>query len=105
MHDLGKLMKIDLKLSVKKVSKKGPEPNTCDHPVWDELRWDGQEKKLHDLTFNLCISHMWKDLFFRANKTPLQKLTVAVNRGSSSATTKEKLTKEYLVESLDHNIV
>jgi hypothetical protein len=60
---------------------------------------------LHDLPINPCVSRMWKDLFFRENKTPLQKLMVAVNRESSSATRKEKLTKTYLVESLDHNIV
>jgi hypothetical protein len=44
MRDLGQLMKINLKLSVKKVSKKSPKPNACDHVVWDALPRDGQEK-------------------------------------------------------------
>jgi hypothetical protein len=49
MCDLGQLMRINLKLSVKKVPKKGPKLNKFDHSVWDALPWDGQEKHLHDL--------------------------------------------------------
>jgi hypothetical protein len=44
MCDLGQLMRIYLKLSVKKFPKKGPKPNKYDHSVWDALPWDGQEK-------------------------------------------------------------
>jgi hypothetical protein len=42
--DLGQFMRINLKLSVKKVPKKGPKPSKCDHSVWNALPWDGQQK-------------------------------------------------------------
>jgi hypothetical protein len=72
MRYLGQLMKINLKLSVKKVSKKGAKPNKCDHSVWDALPWDFQEKKMHDLPINPCVSHTWKDLFCRETRPHLR---------------------------------
>jgi hypothetical protein len=48
---------------------------------------------------------MLKELFDQENHTPLQKLMVAVNRGSSSVATKKQLTKNKLLESLDDSIV
>jgi hypothetical protein len=48
---------------------------------------------------------MCKYLFSRGEKTPLQKLMVTVNRGSSSASKDEKLMKKVVVELTDHNIL
>jgi hypothetical protein len=39
MRELGQLMRINLKLSVKQVAKTSPKPNTCDLSVWDALAW------------------------------------------------------------------
>jgi hypothetical protein len=44
IRDLGQLMKINLKLSAEKFSKKGPKSNKFDHLVWGALPWDDQEK-------------------------------------------------------------
>jgi hypothetical protein len=105
MRDLGQLMRINIKLSVKHVFKKGPKPNKYDPALWDALPWEGQEKHLHDLPIQPCVSRMWKALFPWENKTPLQKLMVAVNRGSSTDSMSETLTKKELVESLDYDIL
>jgi hypothetical protein len=99
------LMRINLKLSLEHGIKMIPKPNKCEPAVWDALPREGQEKKLHDLPIHLCVSHMWKALFSLENKTPVQKLIVAVNSQSSSDSISETLSKKDLVESLDHNIL
>jgi hypothetical protein len=65
MRNLGQLMRINLKLSVKKVAKTSPKPNKCDPSVWDALAWKGLEKSLHDIPIHPCLSHMWRALFSR----------------------------------------
>jgi hypothetical protein len=47
---------------------------------------------------------MWRALFERVNPTPLQKVMVAVNRGTSAASDKKQLSKKELVLSLDDSI-
>jgi hypothetical protein len=78
-RDLGHLMRINLKLPVKHVAKTIPKPNKCDPSVWDALTWEGLEKHQHDIPIHPCVSRMWRPLFSRETKTPLQKLMVAVN--------------------------
>jgi hypothetical protein len=89
MRDLGQLMRINLKLSVKKVAKTSPKPNKCDPSVWDVLAWD-----LHDIPIHPCVSHMWRPLFYRETKTPLQKLMAAVNSQSMLDSMSETLSKK-----------
>jgi hypothetical protein len=48
---------------------------------------------------------MWRALFSRETKTPLQKLMVAVNSQSTLDSMSETLSKKELVESLDNNIL
>jgi hypothetical protein len=79
MRDLGQVTRINLKLSVKHVTKKIPNPNKYYPSVWDALAWEGLEKHLHDIPIHPRVSHMWRDLFSRETKTPLQKFMVAVN--------------------------
>jgi hypothetical protein len=83
-RDLGQLMRINLKISVKHVAKTSPKPNKCDPTEWDALPWDGVEKDLEDVQIHPCISRLWRALFSRQTKTPLQKLMVAVNSQSIS---------------------
>jgi hypothetical protein len=94
MRDLGQLVRINLKLSVKHVIKTIPEPNKCEPVVWNALPWEGQEKHLHDLPIQPCVLRMWKALLSREHKKTLQKLIVAVNRGSSTDSMSETLTKK-----------
>jgi hypothetical protein len=105
MHDLGQLMRINLKLSVKHVAKMSPTLNKCDPSVWDVLLWQGLEKHLHDIPIHSCVSRMWRALFSWETKTPLQKLMVAVNSRSALEWMSETLSKKDLVESLDNNIL
>jgi hypothetical protein len=79
MRHLGQLTRINLKLSVKQLAKNIPKPNKCDPSVWAVLAWEGVEKNLHDIPIHPCVSRMWRALFSRETKTPLQKLMVAVN--------------------------
>jgi hypothetical protein len=72
MRDLGQLMRINLKLSVKHVAKTSRKPNTCSPSVWDALAWEGLEKHLHDIPIHPCVSRMWRALFPQETKTPLQ---------------------------------
>jgi hypothetical protein len=83
MRDLGQLMRINIKLLVKKVAKTSPKPNKGDPSEWDALAWEGVEKNLHAIPIHPCVSRMWRALFSRENKTPLQKLMVAVNSQST----------------------
>jgi hypothetical protein len=48
---------------------------------------------------------MWKALFPRENKTPLQKIIVAVNSQSTLDSMSETLSKKDMVEALDINIL
>jgi hypothetical protein len=105
MRDLVPLMKVNMKITVKKVDRKGSRPNKTIHSYWDSLPCDGVEKKSQDLPVHPCVLRMWKELFDRDNHTPLHKLMVAVNRGSSSLARKKQLTKKELVESVDESIV
>jgi hypothetical protein len=73
MRGLGQLMRINVKLSVKQVATTSQKPNKCDPSEWDVLLWDGVEKNLEDVPIHPCISRLWKALFSRENKTPLQK--------------------------------
>jgi hypothetical protein len=105
MRDLGQLMRINLKLSVKHVAKTSPKPNKCDPSVWDTLALEGLEKHLHDIPIHTCVSLMCRALFSRETKTPLQKLMCAVNSRSTLESMSEKLSKKDLVEYLDNNIL
>jgi hypothetical protein len=90
MRNLGQLMRINLKLSVKQVANTSPKPNKYDPSVWDALAWEGLEKNLHE-PINPCVSHMCRDLFSGETKTPLQKLMVAVSRRSTFESMSETL--------------
>jgi hypothetical protein len=57
MRDLGQLMRINLKLSVKQVAKTSPKPK-FDPSEWDTLPWEGVEKNLHDIPIHPCVSRM-----------------------------------------------
>jgi hypothetical protein len=105
MRDLGKLMRINIKLSVKQVANTSPKPNKCDPLEWDALAWEGVEKNLNDIPIHPCVSRVWRALFSRENKTPLQKLMVAVNRQSTLDSMSETLSKKDMVEALDINIL
>jgi hypothetical protein len=105
MRNLGKLTRINLKLSVKHVAKTSPKPNKCDLSVWDALAWEGLEKHLHDIPTHPCVSRMWRALFSRETKTPLQKCMVAVNSRSTLESMPETLSIFFLIESLDNNIL
>jgi hypothetical protein len=70
MRDLGKLMRINLKLSVKQLAKKSPKINKCDPSVWDALAWECLEKNLHDIPIHPCVSRIWRALFSGETKTP-----------------------------------
>jgi hypothetical protein len=105
MRDLGQLMRINVKLSVKHVSKTSPTPNKCDLEEWDALPWDGVEKYLEDIPIHPCISRLWRALFSRETKTPLQKLMVAVNNQSMSDSRSETLSKKEMVEAFDTHIL
>jgi hypothetical protein len=63
IRDLGQLMRINLKLSVKYVAKTIPKPNKCDPSAWDALAWEGLEKHLHDIPIHPCVSRMWRAFF------------------------------------------
>jgi hypothetical protein len=104
MRDLGQFMRINLKLSVKQVDKTTPKPNKCDPSEYDALPWEDLEKNLHDTPIHPCVSHMWRDLFSRETKTPLQKLMVAVNGQSTLDSMSETLSKKDIAEALDNNI-
>jgi hypothetical protein len=69
MRNLGQLMMINLKLSVKQVAKKSPNTNKCDPSEWDALPWEGVEKKL---TTNQAIRayHACGELCFPAKTRP-----------------------------------
>jgi hypothetical protein len=105
MHDLGQLMRINLKLSDKQVAKTSPKPSKCDPTEWDALPWDGVEKNLEDIPIHPCISHLWRALFSRENKIPLQNLMVSVNNQSMSDSRSETLSKKDMVEAFDTNIL
>jgi hypothetical protein len=105
MRDLGQLMMINLKLSVKQVAKTSPKPNKCDPSEWEALAWEGVEKNLNDIPIHPCISRMRRALFYWENKTPLQKLIVAVNSQSMLDSMSETLSKKDTVEALDINIL
>jgi hypothetical protein len=66
---------------------------------------DGVEKNLEDVPIHPCISRLWRALFSRENKTPLQKLMVAVNSQSTSDSRSEILMKKDMVEAFDINIL
>jgi hypothetical protein len=84
MRNIGQLMRINVKRSVKQVAKTSQKPKKCDPSEWDALPWDGVEKNLEDVPIHPCISRLWRALFSRENKTPLQKLMVALNSQSTS---------------------
>jgi hypothetical protein len=105
MRDLGQLMRINVKLSVKQVAKTSQKPNKCDPSEWDALPWDGVKKNLEYVPIHPCISRLWRALFSRENKTPLQKLMVAVNSQSTSDSRSETLTKKDMVGAFDINIL
>jgi hypothetical protein len=105
MRDLGQLMRITLKLSVKQVAKTSPMRNKCDPSVWDALAWEVLEKNLHDIPIHPCVSRMWRDFFPWEIKTPLQKLMVAVNSQSTLDSMSERLSKKDMLEALDNNIL
>jgi hypothetical protein len=65
MRDLWQLMRINLKLSVEKVSKTIPTPNRFDPLEWDALAWECVENKLNDIPIHPCVSRMWRALFSR----------------------------------------
>jgi hypothetical protein len=100
MHDLGQLMRINIKLSVKQVSKTIPKPNKCDPSERDALPWEGVENNLNDIPIHPCVSCMWRALF-----TALQKLMGAVNSQSMLDPMSETLSKKDMVEALDINIL
>jgi hypothetical protein len=87
------MMRNNLKISVKKEAKTSPRPKICDPSEWDSLAWEGVEKNLHDIPIHHCVSRMWRALFSRENKTPLQKLIVAVNSQSTLDSMPENLKK------------
>jgi hypothetical protein len=91
MRDLGQLMRINLKLSRKQVAKTSPKPNKYDPSEWDALAWEGVEKNVHDIPIHPCVSRMWRALFSRETKTPLQKLMVEVNSQSTLDSMSETL--------------
>jgi hypothetical protein len=105
MRDLGQVMRINVKLSVKNVAKTSPNPNKCDPTEWDTLPWDGVEKNLEDVPIHPCISRLWRFLFTRETKTLLQKLMVAVNSQSMSDSRSKTLSKKERVEAFDTNIL
>jgi hypothetical protein len=105
MRDLGQLMMINLKLSVKQVAKTSPKPNKCDPSEWDALPWESVEKNLNDIPIHPCVYCTWRALFPRENKTPLQKLMVAVNSQSTLDSMSETLSKKDMVEALDIDIL
>jgi hypothetical protein len=105
MRDLGQLMRINLKLSVKQVSKTSLKPSKCDPSEWDALPWEGVGKNLNDIPIHPCVSRIWRALFSRENKTPLQKLMVSVNNQSTFDSRSETLSKKDMVEALDINIL
>jgi hypothetical protein len=96
---------INLKLSVEQVAKTSPTPNKFDTPEWDALARESVGNKLNDIPINPCVSRMWKALFSRENKTPLQNVMVAVNIQSMLGSMSETLSKKYTVEALDINIL
>jgi hypothetical protein len=63
------------------------------------------EKNLEDVPIHPCISRLWRALFSRETKTPLQKLLVAVNNQSMSDSRSETLTKKDMIEAFDINIL
>jgi hypothetical protein len=69
MRDLGQLMKINLKLSVKKVYKKGPKPNKSDYLVWDALPWDGQENSCMTSP-SIRVFHVCGRIYFSGKTRP-----------------------------------
>jgi hypothetical protein len=105
MRDLGQLMRINVKLSVKQVAKTSPKPNKWDPTEWDALPWDGVENNLEDVPIHPCISRLWRDLFSRETKTPLQKLMVAVNNQLMSNSRSDTLSKKDMVKAFDINIL
>jgi hypothetical protein len=62
------------------------------------------EKKMKDPPIHPNLSRMWMEMFDRVNRTPLQKLMVQVNRGSSVEGKKKQLSKKELIEQL-HDII
>jgi hypothetical protein len=70
MRDLGQLMRINLKLSVKHTTNTSPPPNKCKPSEWNALPWEGLEKHSHsqDLPIDPCVSSMWRALFSRETK-------------------------------------
>jgi hypothetical protein len=71
MRDLGQLMRINIKLPVKQVTKMIRKPTKYDPQVWDALALEGLEKNLHGIPIHPCVSRMWRALFSRETKTPL----------------------------------
>ena len=104
MQKLVQLMKVNGKLSVKKAQMGAPKVNKCDHVEWDALPWDGPEQTLDDLPIHPPVLDMWKALFSRNSKTPLQKLMITVNCGVSNKSSEAQMTKADLVDSLDNSI-
>jgi hypothetical protein len=103
MQQVVPLMKVHLKLTFKKVHN-GSMPNKAPPDHWDLLPWEGGEKKIQELPVHPCVYSMWHALFDGENPTPLQKVMVAVNRGTSAVTDKKLLSKKELVLSLDNSI-
>jgi hypothetical protein len=98
-------MKVNLKITVKKFHKMAPKLAKCDPSVWDALPWDGAEKKMQGLSIHLNLSRMWIELLVHINHTPLQKLMVELNYGSSMVGNKNQLSKKELGDQLDDSII
>jgi hypothetical protein len=94
MKKLAQLIKVNLKITVKKVHKKAPKLAKCDPLEWDALPWDGTETKLQDLTLHPNMSHMLIELFDSVDHIPLQKLMVEVDRGTFVAGKTKQLSKK-----------
>jgi hypothetical protein len=63
------------------------------------------ENNLEDVPIHPSISRLWRALFSRETKTPLQKPMVAVNNQSMSDSRSETLSKKEMVEAFDTNIL
>jgi hypothetical protein len=82
MRDLRKLMRINVKLSVKQVAKKSPKPNKCDPTEWDALPWDGVESNLEDVLIqaNPSVYIMPVDRFVSPRKQDPNSKTCACSK-------------------------
>ena len=103
MRFLNQLMKVTNKVTIKKTAKKTKAFSKCSWAEWDAIPWDpnAHETVLDDLPLKPTIAEMWKSLFDSKTKTPLQKIMVAVNRGSTKKKGLKKLSNKELIEILD----